>query len=102
MVVNLKAEDQHQHKNGHGWVANTAQVAATVYVGPYALVYGQAEVTGHVRIIDLAQVSGHAKLSGDVVVSGFAWVDGTTKANTGHFHKNERAVVKQERLRGSE
>jgi acyl-[acyl carrier protein]--UDP-N-acetylglucosamine O-acyltransferase len=99
MIANLKAEEQHQHKNGGGFVANTAKVDPSVYVGPYALVYGQAELTGKVRILDFAQVSGHAKLSGDVVVSGNCWVDGTTKASTGHFYKNERQKEKQTRIR---
>ena len=52
MITNLKAEDQHQHANGKGWVANTARVDDTVYVGPYAIVYGHAEITGRVRIED--------------------------------------------------
>jgi|HubBroStandDraft_1064217.scaffolds.fasta_scaffold1560218_2 acyl-[acyl carrier protein]--UDP-N-acetylglucosamine O-acyltransferase len=99
MIVNLKDDEQHQHKNGHGWVANTAKVDDSVYVGPFAVVYGHAELTGKVRVLDLAQVSGHAKLSGDVVVAGNAWVDGTTKASTGIFNKNERREEKQTRIR---
>jgi acyl-[acyl carrier protein]--UDP-N-acetylglucosamine O-acyltransferase len=100
MIANLKESEQHQHKNGGGWVADTASVADSVYVDKHALVYGQAEVTDNVRILDVAQVSGHAKLSGDVVVSRHAWVDGNTKATTGHFYKNERAqATKQERIR---
>ena len=94
------AEDaQHQHKHGLGWIANTAKVADTVYVGPYALVYGEAELTGKVRVLDLAQVSGHAKLSGDVVVAGFVWLDGNFKADTGYFAKNARVQEKQVRIR---
>ena len=30
----------HQHPNGGGWVANTAHVAESVYVGPLAAVAG--------------------------------------------------------------
>ena len=99
MIANLKAEDQHQHKNGMGWVANTAKVDDTVYVGKYALVYGQAEVTGNVRISGLAQVSGHVKLSGDVLVAGHCWLDGNFKASTGVFNKNERVQEKSTRIR---
>lgn len=102
MITNLKAEDQHQHTNGKGWVANTAKVADTVYVGPYAIVYGQAEVTDHVRIEDLAQVSGHAVLSGDVIVCGNCWIDGIFKAKAGIFHENKRIQTKQERLHPAE
>ncbi len=100
MIANLREDQQHKHKNGGGWIADTAHVNDSVYVGPYCLVYGHAELTDNVRILDLAQVSGHAKLSGDVVVSRHAWVDGNTKASTGVFFKNERAqATKQERIK---
>ena len=33
--------DAHKHLNGGGWVADTAQVAETAYVGPNAQVYGE-------------------------------------------------------------
>jgi acyl-[acyl carrier protein]--UDP-N-acetylglucosamine O-acyltransferase len=99
MITNLKDDEQHKHKNGGGWVANTAKVEDSVYVGPFALVYGHAELTDKVRVLDLGQVSGHAKLSGDVIVSGNAWVDGTTKASTGIFNKNDRVQEKQTRIR---
>ena len=39
MISNLRDEDQHQHSNGGGWVANTATVAKSVYVGPFAIVF---------------------------------------------------------------
>ena len=99
MIANLSEDAQHQHKQGLGWIANTAKVADTVYVGPYAVVYGEAELTGKVRVLDLAQVSGHAKLSGDVVIAGFVWLDGNFKADTGHFTKNARVQEKQTRIR---
>ena len=99
MIANLRNDEQHQHPNGKGWVANTARVDDSVFVGPHALVYGHAELTDRVCVLDLAQVSGHAKLSGDVIVSGNAWVDGNTKACTGRIYKNERVQTKQERIR---
>lgn len=40
----------HRHSHGGGWVANTADVAASAYVGPDAQVYGSAEVLGNVLI----------------------------------------------------
>ena len=98
MISNLPENAQHKHKNGGGYVANTARVDDTVFVGPHALVYGSAELTERVCVVDSAQVSGHAKLSGDVIVSGNAWVDGTTKASTGRIWKNVRVQTKQERL----
>ena len=33
MITWLKAGEQHQHKNGGGWVANTATVDGSVYIG---------------------------------------------------------------------
>lgn len=44
MISFLKPEEQHQHKNGSGWVANTATVAGTAYIGPDARVFGDAQV----------------------------------------------------------
>jgi len=99
MIVNLAEDQQRQHKNGGGYVALTAKVDDTVYVGKFAVVYGKAVVEGKVRILDFAQVSGTAHLSGDVVVSGNAWVDGNTKASTGTFSKNERKEEKATRIR---
>ena len=98
MITNLKDEEQHKHRNGGGWVANTAKVEDSVYVGPFALVYGHAELTGKVRVLDLGQVSGHAKLSGNVIVSGNAWIDKGTH-HTGLFNKNDRVQEKQTRIR---
>ena|ERR1035437_6301575 len=99
MIANLKNEDQHQHSNGRGWVANTARVADSVFVGEHALVYGQAELTGNVRVMDAAQVSGTAKLSGNVLLYGNAWVDkGSFTGNT-RIHINARVATKQERVK---
>lgn len=38
----------HQHPNGGGWVADTAFVVKSVYVGADAKVYGNAVVYGNV------------------------------------------------------
>jgi hypothetical protein len=46
MITGLKAEEQHQHKNGGGWVANTATVEDSVYIGPDAQVSCNAQVYG--------------------------------------------------------
>lgn len=40
----------HQHSNGGGWVADTASVDKTAYVGPYASVYGSAKVSDNARV----------------------------------------------------
>ena len=57
MITFLKPEEQHQHKNGGGWVANTVTIDDSVYVAP------------------TAQVSGDARVSGNAQVSGDAWVE---------------------------
>ena len=61
----------HQHPNGGGWVADTAKVADTSYVGPDAWVYGNAEVSGTAWVYGDAQVSGTARVSGDAWVSDY-------------------------------
>ena len=40
----------HIHANGGGWVADSASVADSVYVGPDAMVLGNATLTGNVRV----------------------------------------------------
>jgi len=42
----------HKHPNGGGWVADTAEVDKTVYVGRYAMVYGSAMVYGNAKVFD--------------------------------------------------
>ena len=98
MIANLSNDEQHKHPYGGGWVANTARVDDTVYVGPFAMVYGHAELTGRVRVEDYAQVSGYAKLSGDVRVARNVWVE-KGALHTGVFVRNERVATKQERIR---
>ena len=70
----------HQHKNGGGWVADTAMVAETAFVGPNARVYGNAWVYGN------AQVYGNALVYGNAQVYGNAIVSKTTVVLTGFPH----------------
>ena len=56
MITFLKLEEQHQHKNGGGWVANTANVEATAFVGGGARVFGGARVLGGARVFGDAWV----------------------------------------------
>ena len=102
MISTLRDDEQHQHKNGAGWVANTASVAPSAYVGPYAIVYGQAELTERVRVEGTAQISGHAKLSGSVLVCGNKWIDGNFRASTGVYRVNEKRENESKRLRPAE
>ncbi|MBN1924904.1 MAG: T9SS type A sorting domain-containing protein [Prolixibacteraceae bacterium] len=67
------------HSNGGGWVASTASVDASVYVGPNAQVLGSAKVSGNARIEDLATVQDNASVSGDAVVKNNAIVGKSAK-----------------------
>ncbi|MBQ9111545.1 MAG: hypothetical protein IJY06_09300 [Oscillospiraceae bacterium] len=60
------------HPNGGGFVAATASVDASVYVGPNAKVLDYATVTGNAVITDYATVCGSANVSGNAIVSGHA------------------------------
>lgn len=48
----------HQHPNGLGWVADTATVEVSAYVGPDAQVYENAQVCGNARVYGDARVCG--------------------------------------------
>ena len=60
----------HRHVNGGGWVAYSAVVMKSVWVGPEAQVYGHAWVMDTVKVVDRARVHGRAYLRGDVTVAG--------------------------------
>ena len=71
----------HIHPNGGGWVQNSASVAGSVYVGPMAIVLGNANISGQVRIEGTALVR-NATMSGTVRVLDNAFVDkGTYSSN---------------------
>lgn len=66
----------HAHPNGGGWVADSANVAESVYVGPNAMVLGEANLSGNVRVEDYAVVADSVTATDNVVISGHAIVDG--------------------------
>ncbi|MBE6842363.1 MAG: N-acetylglucosamine-1-phosphate uridyltransferase [Ruminococcus sp.] len=66
----------HIHKNGGGFVADTAKVDDTVYVSENAMVLGNAVLSGNVRVEDYAVVANDVKASDNVIISGHAIVDG--------------------------
>jgi carbonic anhydrase/acetyltransferase-like protein (isoleucine patch superfamily) len=80
------------HANGGGWVANSATVASTVYVGPKAIVRGNSNISGNVRIDGTAWVEG-ATVRDNVVIDGNAniWM-GTYSGNA---HITDNAVLNQ-------
>ncbi len=61
------------HANGGGFVAVTAKVDASAYVGPNAQVLGNSVITGQARIEDRAVVN-NASVADHAVVSGYAFV----------------------------
>ncbi|MBW8016392.1 MAG: hypothetical protein FVQ82_09410 [Planctomycetes bacterium] len=69
------------HKNGGGWVANSAKVDASAYVGKNAMVLGNAKVLGNASIEDFAivkdkaVVKDNAKISGGAVITAGAVFD---------------------------
>lgn len=69
----------HQHLKGGGWVAETAFVDPDCYIGPYAVVFGEARVTGKAIINDHARVSGKAQVYGNAKVYGDAQVYDTAQ-----------------------
>ncbi len=66
----------HQHKNGGGWVADTAHIDETVFVGPDAQVYEFARVRGFARICDHAKVYDYARVLDQAIVCDSAKVYG--------------------------
>ena len=66
----------HRHENGNGWVADTAMVEDSCYIGIDALVYGDARVCGNARVYGDALVCGDARVYGNARVCGGARVCG--------------------------
>jgi len=66
----------HIHSNGGGWVADSAKVADSVYVGSDAMVLGNAKLSGNVRVEDHAVVANSVTAQDNAVISGHAVVDG--------------------------
>ena len=69
----------HQHVNGGGWVADTAKVDDTAYVGPNAIVYQNARVHDYARICDNAEVFANAKVYENAEICVGARVFGNAK-----------------------
>ena len=64
------------HPNGGGWVAATAKVDSTAFIGQDAQVLDQACVTGYARLEDCAVVSAKATVSDHAVVRDHAYITG--------------------------
>ncbi|MES2646176.1 MAG: DUF6055 domain-containing protein [Bacteroidota bacterium] len=70
-----------KHTNGGGFVAATASVAASAFVGPFAQVLDRAQVTGTARIEGKAVVRDDARVSGAAIVTDFAIVGGNAEVS---------------------
>ena len=64
------------HKNGGGWVADSAKVDASAYVGKNAMVLGDAKVLGNASIEDFAIVKDKAVVQDNAKISGGAVING--------------------------
>lgn len=64
----------HRHPRGGGWVANTATVDDSCFIGPYARVFENAYVTGNSIINDGASIFGNASVCMNAKVYGDAMV----------------------------
>jgi PKD repeat protein len=91
----------HTHTNGGGFVANTANVASSVYVGPNAKVLGNAQLSGAARIEDWAVVTDNAIISGNAKVKGHAIIGGTTNAYDYAVIDNEARVSGAAKIYGN-
>jgi len=91
--------------NGGGFVANSATVASTVYVGPLARVLGSANVSGSVQILgrgtvkDNAMVSGSAIITDTAIVAGSAVVKDNAKIS-GHAYLNTGTISGYGQVKG--
>jgi len=80
------------HANGGGFVAASARVAATAFVGPDSMVLDNASVEGSARIEDFSVVRGNAAVKGNAIVSDHALVKDDAVVE-GHAHIRDYALV---------
>lgn len=89
----------HHHPFGNGWVANSAYVEDTVYIGKNAQIFGNATVKDDVLVTDYAQISGfsivrdHACVRGNAVLSGSCTIQDSSEISGDSFI-NRHIVVK--------
>lgn len=73
-IVDDAMGNGHTHPNGGGFVAASARVDDSVYVGKNAKVLGNATVSGNAVIDGYAIVTGSSTVSGNAVITGHAVV----------------------------
>jgi len=80
-----------RHANGGGWVADTAEVAATAYVGPHAMVLDTA------KVLDNAVIDDYVIAYGDVVFKDNARAFGKLAIKKGVHSGTARMYIRNER-----
>lgn len=90
--INIDGVSGKIHSNGGGFVADTANVAATVYVGENAKILGYATVSGNAVIDGHAVVQGNAKVSGNAIIDGYAIVDKNAQV-TDNAYVSDYAII---------
>jgi len=91
-VAELEKHNGKVHPNGGGWVAASAKVDRSAYVGPHARILGNAKVRGGARIEDYAVVRDTSVVSDEATVSGHALVAGDAKISGNARIEDEAAV----------
>ena len=82
----------HRHFNGGGWIADSAIVADSVYLGPNARVYDTASVHCNVKLFGNARVCGNAWVTDSATVYGNAVVFGNAKV-FGNAEVHDNAMI---------
>lgn len=71
----------HKHDNGGGWVADTARVSDSVYVGARCEIFDWAVVDGTVRLEGRAKIYGHARVRDTVLLKGSSEIFGSARVS---------------------
>ncbi|MFC1601086.1 DUF6055 domain-containing protein [Candidatus Sumerlaeota bacterium] len=79
-----------RHANGGGWVADTAEIAATAYVAPHAMVLDTA------KVLDNAVIDDYVIAYGDVVFKDNARAFGKLAIEKGVHSGNSRMYIRNE------
>jgi hypothetical protein len=100
----------HRHGNGGGWVADSACVTDTAFIGVNARVYDDARVSGDARVTADAWVFGDARVSADahlsergdyLSIAGLEWSITWTRSDDCLIIGCQRDTVANWRARGT-
>jgi NDP-sugar pyrophosphorylase family protein len=94
----------HHHPNGGGWVANTATVAESAYigegvrVGSYAQIGNQVQIGSGVQIGNYVWIDDAVRIGDDVWVSERAWIGEGSRIGAGAWIGEEAQISKEVRI----